>query len=157
MGYVAAKLGLEKLTSDRAEDEELIAIVENDSCAVDAIQFLTGCTFGKGNLFFRDHGKHVYTFALRPSGTAVRISRRAEAPSARTGEDRDSRIRRMLSQDPEEMYDVQLTTVQLPPAAEVRQSVVCSGCSEPVMETRAVIIEGKPYCLPCAAEKCPQE
>src|SRR5512135_2351862 len=60
----------------RAEDEELVAIVENDSCAVDAVQVLTGCTFGKGNLFFRDHGKHVYTFGLRPSGRAVRVSRR---------------------------------------------------------------------------------
>ena len=48
IGYLAAKVGLERLGIGRAEDEELIAIVENDSCAVDAVQVLTGCTFGKG-------------------------------------------------------------------------------------------------------------
>ncbi|MDA8106647.1 MAG: FmdE family protein, partial [Nitrospiraceae bacterium] len=58
----------------RAEDEELVAIVENNSCAVDAIQAMTGCTFGKGNLIFRDYGKQVYTFLRRPSGKSIRIS-----------------------------------------------------------------------------------
>jgi formylmethanofuran dehydrogenase subunit E len=38
MGYLAAKVGLERLGPDRAEDEELIAIVENDSCAVNSCQ-----------------------------------------------------------------------------------------------------------------------
>ena len=63
-------------TGDRSpEDKELVAVVENDSCAVDAIQVLTGCTFGKGNLIFRDHGKHVYTFFKRTSGEALRVMR----------------------------------------------------------------------------------
>ena len=35
MGYLASKLGLRRIGAGRAEDEELIAIVENDSCAVD--------------------------------------------------------------------------------------------------------------------------
>ena len=65
IGYCTAKLGMRELSARRAGDEELIAIVENDTCAVDAIQVLTGCTFGKGNLFFRDHGKMVFTFATR--------------------------------------------------------------------------------------------
>lgn len=42
-------------------DEEVVAIVETDNCAVDAIQYLTGCTFGKGNLIHRDYGKNVFT------------------------------------------------------------------------------------------------
>src|SRR5512135_1143809 len=58
----------------RAEDEELVGIVENNSCAVDAVQVMTGCTFGKGNLIFRDNGKQVYTFIKRPSGRGIRIS-----------------------------------------------------------------------------------
>ena len=72
IGYCAAKLGMRELSAQRAGDEEVIAIVENDTCAVDAIQVLTGCTFGKGNLFFRDHGKMVFTFALRANGQSVR-------------------------------------------------------------------------------------
>jgi len=73
IGYRATKAGLAALGAERAEDEELIAIVENDSCAADAVQALAGCTFGKGNFFFRDYGKQVFTFALRPSGRALCI------------------------------------------------------------------------------------
>ena len=74
LGYRVAKAALRELKAERPQDEELVAIVENDSCAVDAIQFITGCTFGKGNLVFRDHGKHVYTFYNRRSGEGVRVS-----------------------------------------------------------------------------------
>ena len=30
----------------RSSDEEIVAVAETDNCAVDAIQFLTGCTVG---------------------------------------------------------------------------------------------------------------
>jgi formylmethanofuran dehydrogenase subunit E len=74
LGYRVAKAALRELGAERPGDEELVAVVENDSCAVDAIQFITGCTFGKGNFLFRDYGKHVYTFHNRRSGKGVRIS-----------------------------------------------------------------------------------
>src|SRR5574337_697812 len=74
LGYRVAKAALRELHADRPHDEELVAVVENDSCAADAIQFITGCTFGKGNLIFRDYGKHVYTFYNRGNGSAVRVS-----------------------------------------------------------------------------------
>ncbi len=74
LGYRVAKAALRELKADRPGDEEVIAVVENDSCAVDAIQYITGATFGKGNLIFRDYGKHVYTFYNRRTGLGVRIS-----------------------------------------------------------------------------------
>jgi len=116
IGYRAAKAGLDVLGARRAEDEELIAIVENDSCAVDAIQVLTGCTFGKGNLFFRDYGKHVYTFALRPSGRAVRVSRK---PGRRPPPDE------LLAARAEDLFWIEQTTIKLPSPARIRESVVC--------------------------------
>ena len=73
IGYLAAKLGLELLTEIRSVDEELITIVETDACCCDAIQVLTGCTFGKGNFFYLDHGKMAFTFASRNSGKGVRL------------------------------------------------------------------------------------
>jgi len=48
IGIRASELALSQL--ERASDEEIVAVVETDMCAVDAVQFLTGCTFGKGNL-----------------------------------------------------------------------------------------------------------
>jgi formylmethanofuran dehydrogenase subunit E len=77
IGYRAARAGLDWLNERRAVDEELVAIVETDACGADAIQVLTGCTFGKGNFIFRDHGKNVYSFVSRSSGSGVRVSVRA--------------------------------------------------------------------------------
>ena len=74
IGYKAAEAAFNELKSDRSADEELVAIIENDSCAVDAVQVVTGCTFGKGNLIFMDHGKQVYTFITRDNEDAVRVS-----------------------------------------------------------------------------------
>ena len=74
IGYAAVKAGIGVLEVSRSEDEEIVAIVENDSCAVDAVQVLLGCTFGKGNLVFRDWGKQVFTFFERRTGRAVRVS-----------------------------------------------------------------------------------
>ena len=47
MGYRMATAAMNKLDSIRAEDEEIVTIVENDACGVDALQCVTGCTFGK--------------------------------------------------------------------------------------------------------------
>ena len=74
IGYHAAKIAVKELSSSRSEDEEFLTIVENDSCSVDAIQVVTGCTFGKGNLIFKDHGKQVFTFVNRNTGDALRVS-----------------------------------------------------------------------------------
>ena len=72
-GYRAAEIALALLRSGRSEDEELVTIAETDACGVDAIQVLTGCTAGKGNLLFKDHGKHAFTFINRKTGAAVRV------------------------------------------------------------------------------------
>jgi len=156
IGYLATRIGLEKLGVERAEDEELIAIVENKSCAVDAVQALAGCTFGKGNLFFRDHGKMVFTFASRISGKAVRVSvkHRTNASDESASEDpaerRDRQTRTMLKQSPEELFMIREEDLDVPRTAEIRQSVVCSRCGESVMDTRTRAVDGKVVCIPCA-------
>src|ERR687884_656609 len=78
MGIQAARIALREI-GPHAQDEEVVAAVETDMCAVDAIQFLTGCTFGKGNLVHRDYGKNAYTVFRRSDGKAVRIRERPGA------------------------------------------------------------------------------
>ena len=78
MGIQAAQIALREI-GPHAKDEEVVAVVETDMCGVDAIQFLTGCTFGKGNLIHRDFGKNAYSFFRRSDGRAVRISVRPDA------------------------------------------------------------------------------
>jgi formylmethanofuran dehydrogenase subunit E len=155
-GYLAAKVGLERLEADRAEDEELIAIVENDSCAVDAVQVLTSCTTGKGNLFLRDYGKMVFTFAVRPSGRAVRVSLKhrtasegEQAPEA-SQKHGDTKIQYLLRQPLGELFSIREETIALPETARIHQSVVCQRCGEMVMETRTRSVSGSSLCIPCA-------
>ena len=79
IGVRMGLLGLKELGVRRAKGEELLAIVENDTCAADGIQVVTGCTFGKGNFIFRDWGKMAATFYDRNKKRGVRISISPEA------------------------------------------------------------------------------
>ena len=151
IGYRAAEIALDRLRAGRAEDEELVAIVENCSCAVDAVQVITGCTFGKGNLVFHDHGKHVYTFASRPTGHAVRLSLRRRDSSAESDLSREERTKRLLAAPAEDLFDIRELTIDLPGRAEIRPSVVCDRCGEAVMDTRTRRAGGGTLCIPCAS------
>jgi formylmethanofuran dehydrogenase subunit E len=74
MGYRVAKAAMRELSCERPRDEELVAIVENDSCSVDAVQAVTGCTFGKGNLVYhplRQGGVHLHRPQDRPSRSGL--------------------------------------------------------------------------------------
>jgi formylmethanofuran dehydrogenase subunit E len=154
IGYCAAKLGMRELSARRAGDEELIAIAENDTCAVDAIQVLTGCTFGKGNLFFRDHGKMVFTFATRANGRSVRLCLRTVKPPdlADVPEDqrRGRQIEFMLSRDPSAFFEMRRDALSsLPSPARIRDSLPCEMCGEMVMSTRLRQRASQNVCAPC--------
>ena len=76
VGIRAAELALKEI--GKASDEEIVAVVETDMCAVDAIQYLTGCTLGKGNLIYKDYGKSAFTFYRRRDNKAIRLVTRRE-------------------------------------------------------------------------------
>ncbi|MBI5460135.1 FmdE family protein [Methanobacterium sp.] len=171
IGYRAAEIAICELLSARAEDEELVAIVENDSCSVDAIQVVTGCTMGKGNLIFKDHGKHVYTFMNRETGEALRISlkkdmtemdpefaiarKKAFSPSA-TPEDmsrfielRNKATADILEGPAEDLFKVESVEMEFPEEARIFKSIYCAKCGEPVAEHRSRVENGEIVCIPC--------
>lgn len=172
MGFRVAEAALEYLAAERDTDEEILAIVENDSCAVDAIQSIIGCTLGKGNLIFHDYGKQVYTFVLRKSGKAIRITvndsekkeddvlnlLRKKVFSGEADEDEKKIFyqkskemqNRVLSCPLSEVCRVQEIDYEPPEKARIFNSVVCAECGEKVMEPRARMKNGKPACIPCA-------
>ncbi len=156
IGYRATREALERMGISRARDEELVCEVENDSCSVDAVQHLAGCTFGKGNLIYRDHGKQVFTFASRQRpGKAVRVSLKAGAiPPPGEGKDpsrrREEAIERLLTAPVEELFSITEVEYSLPPQAEIRASFPCDRCGEPTMETRLVERDGRRLCIPCS-------
>lgn len=173
IGYKAAEAGLNELESVRASDEEIVTIVENDSCAVDAIQVLIGSTFGKGNLLFQDHGKQVYTFMLRSTGEAVRVSLmdsfsvdslapklgrlRAKVNSGIANEQEKTDLKLMVVDVADEilkipykdMFRIEHLKVTIPEKARMFRSIKCSDCGEMVSENRSRIKDGKIVCKPC--------
>jgi len=171
LGYIAAKIAIQELRSERDRDEELVAVVENDACGVDAIQMVTGCTLGKGNLIFRDHGKQVYTFINRATGDAVRLSLKdwqhdenpiikALRQKIREGRATPEEIQtmrkllqddaeKMLAQPPETFFDVKRVAPEVPGKARIFNSVRCSRCGEMTAESRARVQDGGFVCIPC--------
>jgi formylmethanofuran dehydrogenase subunit E len=72
-GIFVSELALREF-GRHAHDNRLIAVVENETCAVDAIQMITGCTAGNRNLVQRDWGKIGYSFFRPADGRGIRIS-----------------------------------------------------------------------------------
>lgn len=158
IGYRAALIALRELGASRAEDEELIAIAETDACAVDAIQILTGCTLGKGNLLLRDWGKQVFVFGRRSGGPLLRVALRYGATQRSEDrelpeEERRARARERLETMPDDaLFDVRWVDAPLPPPARIFRSVRCAKCGEGVMEARAHLQDGEPVCPECYGE-----
>jgi formylmethanofuran dehydrogenase subunit E len=170
MGVQAAQIALREI-GPHAKDEEVVAVVETDMCGVDAIQFLTGCTFGKGNLIHRDWGKNAYTFFRRSDGRAVRIAGRPDAwqrdpehqelfakvrANSATPDERgrfqelhEAQSRKVLAMEPDALYEVQEVGGPPPHRARIHASVVCARCGEGAMETRIRRLGGRDLCLPC--------
>ena len=169
LGYRVAKAALRELNADRPRDEELVAIVENDSCAADAVQFITGATFGKGNLIFRDYGKHVYTFYNRQTNRGVRIAEDYRGfdndnrfPELRKREESGEDVSRerqaymmdkaaaILAADEKDIMTITPLTTLPPHEARIRGSVRCAICGEKFMESRGRVKNGKIVCIPCS-------
>ncbi|MDP8971533.1 MAG: FmdE family protein [Actinomycetota bacterium] len=170
MGIQAARIALDRI-GPHAHDEEVVAVTETDMCAVDAVQVLTGCTFGKGNLIHQDWGKNAFTFFRRSDGKALRVVARPEAwqrdpehqelfAKVRSGDATDqerARFRELhearswsiLEADPEQLFEVHAFLGGPPPRARIHASLPCAGCGEAVMETRIRRLEGRDLCQPC--------
>jgi formylmethanofuran dehydrogenase subunit E len=170
IGIRAAELALQKLAQVGKED--LVAVVETDMCGVDAIQFLTGCTFGKGNLIHKDYGKMAFSFYDRSKNVGFRavlwpdisadigpelrsLMKKVEAGTA--GQEESNRVQKLRSTlqerymraDLEEMFVVTDPALPAPKPARILASLKCEACGEMAMESRTRRFDGKTLCLPC--------
>jgi len=174
IGYQQALLAMKKLGVFRSQDEELFAVVENDACGVDAIQVLTGCTLGKGNLIYKDTGKQALTLASRKTGKAVRLLKKAEGfeederflairqkVSAGTATEEDlaewgklqkERVNRFLAAPGADLFTVQEVPLPQIEKARLFGTVTCFQCGEPFAEAKAALADGHIFCRDCMAE-----
>lgn len=174
IGIRAAELALQKLGHPGQND--LVTIVETDMCGVDAIQFLTGCTFGKGNLIHKDFGKMAFNFYDSRKGTGFRavlrpglsgnaglelrnLSRKVangtahEEDRVRYEELRQSLQDQYMNAELEEMFIIMEPVFPMPKPARVLQSLPCEACGEMTMESRTRRMDGKTLCQPCFEKK----
>ncbi len=173
IGYVAATAGLAWLEEKRALDEELVAIVETDACCVDAIQVLTGCTLGKGNLIYRDYGKMGFTFFNRRTGQGMRLAMKPDAfrvserqiqlfKKTRDGSITDveraelqalamQRTVEVLDTRAEDLFSMSPVMAGLPDKARIEPSQPCSRCGEPTMASKLESVDGEAVCRGCLA------
>jgi formylmethanofuran dehydrogenase subunit E len=169
-GYRVAKAALREL-GEKARDEEIVSIVENDSCAVDAIQVLVGSTFGKGNLIFKDFGKQVYTFISRKTGKGLRISvdfkgyketekdkaiwnkflsgNRSQQVMREVRKIKNRKIDAILKSPEKDLLNIKSIRIKPPEEAKISPTLRCERCGEKVMEPRVRVKEGTILCLPC--------
>jgi len=171
IGYKAAKVAMEKLEEERAEDEEIVAILETDACSADAVQVLTGCTFGKGNFICKDHGKMVLTLLSRKTGQGVRVAMRPGAfspdethllllrkvMSGEADEDETKQFRKLhlqrsrdvLEMPDDELFVVRRVQMELPAKAKIEPSESCMRCGEPTMRTKLETVGDSKICRDC--------
>lgn len=174
LGYRIAVTALDTLGGERAPDEELVVVVENDSCAVDAIQVVTGCTFGKGNFIYRPYGKHVYTFYRRITGGGLRISEdyrgfdedaefgalRMRMSAGDATPDEEARFHEKMRAKTETILIAPVETFltigpahhPMPQRARIEPSERCAQCGETVMASRLIITDTGKLCPECAQE-----
>lgn len=170
MGIRVAEFARQQLDISPDQDEEILAVVETNSCGVDAIQAILGCTFGKGNLIFKDYGKNVYTIASREKNRAIRIAQRFNPnphpdsqryrelnlkpvlTEAETGEKENllgSIFERTMSIPFEELFKWQEIGFIFPAKAQIYSTLPCAVCGEGVMEPRAIKTEQGFVCPAC--------
>ncbi|MDD2390783.1 MAG: FmdE family protein [Desulfobacterales bacterium] len=175
-GYRVAAEAMRLLGVCRSTDEEIVAVCENDSCAVDAFQVLLGTTAGKGNLIIKDYGKNAYTIFHRSGKKAYRFFRNTgyrysgpdkeefdrldRAMSDQTADRRQlSRLKKLKARDLltrpfEEVFSVRQAAYAPPPYARMAPSCACSRCGEMTMMTRMIDLkDGSRVCIPCSEQR----
>jgi formylmethanofuran dehydrogenase subunit E len=171
-GYLVAKEAMKLMNLERATDEEIVAICDNDSCAVDALQVLLGTSTGKGNLIIGDFGKNAYTVLSRSGRKSYRFVRKvryeyhgkekstfdrldAAITNGMASEDDRRYIKRLKVEDLLGRYfDEIFTTTEIPfdePLyAPLERSEPCAICGEMTMASKMVGVNDGRVCIPCS-------
>ena len=171
LGTRIAAEGLRRLgIEDPSKVHNLIVYAEIDRCMIDAIQAVTGCTFGKRRLKYVDYGKFAATFIDVSDDKAVRVSLRNNAKElARSFCEEQGLVERGidLTQEREtklmaEAYSkmpdtdllvvkkvhVQVPEMDLP--GRPKRRVICHLCGEQVLDGREIAKDNQILCKSCS-------
>ena len=145
--------------SDPKNARNLIAYVEIDRCATDAIQSVTGCKLGKRTLKYLDYGKMAASFLNTTTDHAVRILARedarerawAYAPSGATK--KEAQLEAYKKMPEKELFVISPICLEVPeqdlPGHPLNR-VTCDGCAEGINDGREVRQGKYTLCRSCA-------
>ena len=171
IGFRAAQVLMKRLGVRKAPDEELVVMVETDACGADAIQVMTGCTFGKGNFIFKNYGKHAFSLMDRKRGTGVRVCLRPDifkndaeflslfervqnneaspVELERFGQLQMEKTKKILDGDSDFLFKIEEISPDIPAKARVIESGICDLCGEPTKRDLLLQRDGKQICILC--------
>jgi formylmethanofuran dehydrogenase subunit E len=151
-------IGLDDPTTPE-QIKKIIVYVEMDRCAADAVGYVTGAKLGRRSLKFMDYGIMAATFLNLETREAFRIISTEEcrdqvqiyAPGIleRTAQEIEA-YKRM----PDDVLfrvqrvDVPISEFDLP--GPTRKKISCVKCGQVVRDSKEILIDGMPYCKPCA-------
>ena len=175
IGFQAARILMERLNVHKAPDEELLTIVETDACGTDAIQVMTGCTFGKGNFIFNNYGKNAFSLVDRKRRRGMRVCLRPDIFKAdpdffslsekvqndeaspmqleRFRQLQQERTKKILDADSESLFKIEEISPGIPPKARIIESGICDFCGEPTKMDLLRQMNGKKSCIPCSRKR----
>lgn len=151
IGYRIALAAADRLGISFSKDEEIVCVTENDACGVDAVQVLTGCTMGKGNLLYRDTGKHAFSFFNRKDNSRIRINFNKQIRKDKDW-DKEQFQNYILNAPEEEIFTFSEPSFEPPQQARMFNSIVCEQCGESASEHKIRLNDEKKLCLDCFAD-----
>ena len=175
MGYRIAKAAMREMGAEARNLKDVVAIVENETCAVDAIQEFTGCTLGKRNLILTGTGKPVYILLNTKTGNAIRVyckywesfdqdgsfnkrRKQATSPQATPEEQQafqrelNTKIKEILRSPEEAIFTIKRVTLPAPPKVGKYKAEPCARCGEHTHVGRLIELDGQRICKDCQEE-----
>ncbi|MGH9723063.1 MAG: FmdE family protein [Bryobacteraceae bacterium] len=165
LGLRLALYGLKLLGIEEPEGKDrkrLVAFVEIDRCATDAIPIVTGCRMGKRALKFRDFGKVAATFCDLRDDRAVRVaaldsSKQRARELHPEIENRNAQQMLAYREMPDdELFRAEWVRVRMGPEefpGYKGERAVCEQCGEGINFKREVVRDGRVLCKACAGER----
>jgi formylmethanofuran dehydrogenase subunit E len=162
LGVRMAILGLKLIDihDPKGKDRKsLIAYVEIDRCATDAIMSVTGCTPGKRSLKILDNGIMAASFINLKTGSAFRIIAKEESKEAASNyfpdiEDKYERQKQAYKiMSDEELFDIRSIKINIPdydmPGRPLKR-IKCEKCGDFIQDCKDIAMDGKILCKSCA-------
>lgn len=175
IGYRAGKALVREMGDELKNMKEVVAHVGNETCAVDAIQEVTGCTFGKRNIYLDHIGKPVYILHNTKTGNAVRayctywetfdhtelrtLRKAAKAADASEAEKAallkktEETIETVLAAPESELFSITRIKLPAPPKSGKYLAEACADCGEQADVALLREVGGKKICTECASKE----